>query len=64
MAEDWDQQFPVFGESLSVLRQLVEDASADRLRHIGRPRTPPRIKPRGPSVVFSTIHPSENSPTG
>ena len=37
MAEDFDQQLTVFGESLRVLPQLVEGVSADRLRRIPAP---------------------------
>ena len=37
MAEDWNQQLTVFGESLRVLPRLVEGVSADRLRRIPTP---------------------------
>ena len=37
MAEDWDQQLAVFGESLRVFPQLVEGVSADRLRRTQGP---------------------------
>jgi DinB family protein len=37
MADDWDQQVAIFGESLRILPQLVEGVSADRLRRIPTP---------------------------
>jgi hypothetical protein len=37
MGEDWDQQLTVFADSLRVLPQLMQGASADRLHRIPAP---------------------------